>query len=393
MAKQAEYASRYQDRFLAQVRRLAEGMSRGYGQGSDGRDLTKIFARMEKAGGPDLHDAWGTELRMEPVPWYRRSQTYYLIRSAGADRQFDTGDDLTLYIEVRTGTVTRQRSTDTIKFKIEHDRGPFNGLAEITGTVTDPSGAMVPNAEVEVREVSSGKTRNAKSDAAGQFDLAGIPAGKYQVQVSSLGFKIAARVFAVQARDRAVLSVALNVGAVTEAVEVTGAAPPVFARGGDFALAMPMAAPGRGMAMHQQLGMARAKAVGGMGGVIGGLVTMTSPGAVDEGPAAHVRSYFPEALYINPEIITDKDGRASIVIPIADSITTWRMAMIASTQHGALGTSTSSLKVFQDFFVDLDLPVTLTQGDRVSIPVAIYNYSGSPGEVSLNSSPTTGSPW
>ena len=46
---------------------------------------------------------------------------------------------------------------------------------------------------------------------------------------------------------------------------------------------------------------------------------------------AHVRSYFPEALYINPEIITDKDGRASIVIPIADSITTWRMAMIAST--------------------------------------------------------------
>ena len=100
-------------------------------------------------------------------------------------------------------------------------------------------------------------------------------------------------------------------------------------------------------------------------------------------PAAHVRSYFPEALYINPEIITDKDGRASIVIPMADSITTWRMAMIASTQQGALGTSTSSLKVFQDFFVDLDLPVTLTQGDRVSIPVAIYNYSEFRGDVNL----------
>ncbi len=57
--------------------------------------------------------------------------------------------------------------------------------------------------------------------------------------------------------------------------------------------------------------------------------------------------------------------------------------MIASTQQGALGTSTSSLKVFQDFFVDLDLPVTLTQGDRVSIPVAIYNYSDSRGDVNL----------
>jgi alpha-2-macroglobulin-like protein len=104
-------------------------------------------------------------------------------------------------------------------------------------------------------------------------------------------------------------------------------------------------------------------------------------------PAAHARSYFPEALYINPEIITDQDGRASIVIPMADSITTWRMAMIASTERGALGTSTSSLKVFQDFFVDLDLPATLTQGDRVSIPVAIYNYSDSPGQVNLRLQP------
>ena len=42
--------------------------------------------------------------------------------------------------------------------------------------------------------------------------------------------------------------------------------------------------------------------------------------------------------------------------------------------HGALGSATSSIKVFQDFFVDLDLPVTLTQGDRVSLPVAVYNY-------------------
>ena len=60
-------------------------------------------------------------------------------------------------------------------------------------------------------------------------------------------------------------------------------------------------------------------------------------------PAAHVRSFFPEALYINPEIITDRDGVASITIPIADSITTWRMAMLASTMHGALGSATSSL--------------------------------------------------
>ncbi len=104
---------------------------------------------------------------------------------------------------------------------------------------------------------------------------------------------------------------------------------------------------------------------------------------VSQQAAPHVRSYFPEALYINPEIITDGQGNANISIPVADSITTWRMAMLASTASGALGSATSSLKVFQDFFVDLDLPVTLTQGDQVSLPIAVYNYSGKSGEVSL----------
>src|SRR5207249_70456 len=44
---------------------------------------------------------------------------------------------------------------------------------------------------------------------------------------------------------------------------------------------------------------------------------------------------------------------------------------------------TSSLKVFQDFFTEVDLPATLTQGDQVSLPVAVYNYSGARGEVRL----------
>jgi uncharacterized protein YfaS (alpha-2-macroglobulin family) len=54
-----------------------------------------------------------------------------------------------------------------------------------------------------------------------------------------------------------------------------------------------------------------------------------------------------------------------------------------------VGSATSSLKVFRDFFVDLDLPVTLTQGDQVSIPVAVYNYAGSRGDVSLQLQPDT----
>jgi len=114
------------------------------------------------------------------------------------------------------------------------------------------------------------------------------------------------------------------------------------------------------------------------------VMQLTKLDAGETDPAdIHVRSYFPETLYINPEIITDRNGNAELSIPLADNITTWRMSMIASTQRGALGTAASSVKVFQDFFVDLDLPVVLTQGDQVSVPVAIYNYTDAKGEVRL----------
>jgi uncharacterized protein YfaS (alpha-2-macroglobulin family) len=167
----------------------------------------------------------------------------------------------------------------------------------------------------------------------------------------------------------------LAVEAANAAVKVNAAAAPVihesFAK---LALATPRVPVTFGVAGME--GMGPGYSAGAGAGLGGGLASET-----------HVRAYFSEALYISPEIVTDQHGEASVVIPIADSITTWRVAMLASTKSGELGSSTSSLKVFQDFFVDLDLPVTLTQGDRISIPVAIYNYSSSLGNVVLSLQP------
>jgi uncharacterized protein YfaS (alpha-2-macroglobulin family) len=395
MNKYGEYVQRYYARFSEQVNHLAKSLSIAYQQDSEGKDLTKVFARVKKNGEPDTRDAWGNELRMEPVPWYRNTDsTYYTLISAGPDQQFDTGDDMRGFIRVQTRNFKGLPDSGNVTVKIEHDRGPFNGLAEIVGTVTDQSGAAVPGASVEAHAVSSGRTSRAVANGDGQFSLSGLPAGVYKVRIAMGGFKSALQTLTLQPRDRAVLSAVLNVGMVTQAVDVSVApvpAPPP--------MAMPM------MAMEAHLGARGMHATGGvvggvpggmMAGVIGGVLksadSRNEPGTGGGvgggvGASARVRSYFPEALYINPEIITDKNGDASIVIPIADSITTWRMAMIASTQRGALGTASSSLKVFQDFFVDLDLPVTLTEGDRVSIPVAIYNYSGARGAVSLKLQP------
>jgi uncharacterized protein YfaS (alpha-2-macroglobulin family) len=91
-------------------------------------------------------------------------------------------------------------------------------------------------------------------------------------------------------------------------------------------------------------------------------------------PQVRLRQFFPETMYVNPSVITDERGRATVSVEMADSITTWRMQALASSRRGQLGSTTTGLRVFQDFFIDIDLPVALTQNDEISIPIAVYNY-------------------
>jgi uncharacterized protein YfaS (alpha-2-macroglobulin family) len=106
--------------------------------------------------------------------------------------------------------------------------------------------------------------------------------------------------------------------------------------------------------------------------------------------APRLRQFFPETLYWNPEVLTDQSGQAHLEIPMADSITTWRLTALASSQDGRLGFATQGVRVFQDFFVDIDLPVALTQGDQISIPVGVFNYLPEAQEVRLVVEPE---PW
>ncbi len=96
-----------------------------------------------------------------------------------------------------------------------------------------------------------------------------------------------------------------------------------------------------------------------------------------------LRQYFPETMLWLPDAVTDENGHLRVDIPVADSITTWRMTALASTQDGRLGSATGGLRVFQDFFIDLDLPLALTVGDEVAVPVGVFNYLAEPQTVHL----------
>ncbi len=108
------------------------------------------------------------------------------------------------------------------------------------------------------------------------------------------------------------------------------------------------------------------------------------------GDAPRVRRDFPETLYFNPAVITDPSGRATLELDLADSITQWRISSLGNSANGQLGSALGSLTVFQDFFVDVDFPATLTRGDEVAFPIAVYNYLDEPQEVSLA---LESSPW
>jgi alpha-2-macroglobulin-like protein len=87
-----------------------------------------------------------------------------------------------------------------------------------------------------------------------------------------------------------------------------------------------------------------------------------------------VRKAFPETLYVNPALITDAEGKASVSLDMADSITSWRVSALANAKGGALGGGQAAVTVFQDFFVDINFPAELTRGDQVEFPIVVYNY-------------------
>ncbi|MCA9559666.1 MAG: alpha-2-macroglobulin, partial [Myxococcales bacterium] len=133
---------------------------------------------------------------------------------------------------------------------------------------------------------------------------------------------------------------------------------------------------------------------GDFAGGPGGVPEAPNAGGGDRGDPSEggadrprVRRDFPETLLVEPALITDGQGRATLSVPLADSITTWRLSALANTQAGLLGSTEAGIRVFQDFFVDVAFPATLTRGDEYTVPIALYNYLDTPQSVRLEVQP------
>src|SRR5258705_749134 len=98
-------------------------------------------------------------------------------------------------------------------------------LGDVSGRVTDPSGAGVPNAGVTLTSTATNAVRTAQSTGEGLYDFNAVPPGVYNVRVEHPGFRtVTSTNVEVQVQQSVRLDLTLQVGQVSETVEVSAQA-------------------------------------------------------------------------------------------------------------------------------------------------------------------------
>ena len=98
--------------------------------------------------------------------------------------------------------------------------------ADILGTVTDSSGAVIPNATVVLKNNGTNEQRTAKTNGSGDYTFTFLPVAHYSVSVKATGFQSSiTNDLAVEAGDRARADVHLQLGSESTTVEVTASTP------------------------------------------------------------------------------------------------------------------------------------------------------------------------
>jgi len=99
-------------------------------------------------------------------------------------------------------------------------------LGTVVGTITDPSGAAIPEASIALTEDATGLAYEVHTDAAGRYIRPALKPGVYSVRAGPPGFKTTIqRNVRLSAGERVQVDITLEIGEITESIEVTTAPP------------------------------------------------------------------------------------------------------------------------------------------------------------------------
>lgn len=104
----------------------------------------------------------------------------------------------------------------------------------LQGTVTDSKGAVVPGADVVVKNLETGQERNLTTNSDGVYSAAFLPLGNYNVTASGQGFRSVQENVQITLNQTRVINLALSPAGITEAVMITSEAAPINTTNGEI---------------------------------------------------------------------------------------------------------------------------------------------------------------
>ncbi len=107
-------------------------------------------------------------------------------------------------------------------------------------------------------------------------------------------------------------------------------------------------------------------------------------GGGGEAPGATVRSRFPDAVYWNPALRTDQDGKAQVKVELPDNLTTWRLGARAITADTEVGQVTVDVRATKDLLVQPIAPRFFIIGDKAILGAVIHNNTSKSLETTIS---------
>jgi hypothetical protein len=105
---------------------------------------------------------------------------------------------------------------------------------DVAGTISDPSGAAVPNASVDLKNNATGQTLNTKANSTGAYRFSLLTPGSYTVSANASGFQTTSQPVTVAVGQASTVNVQLSVGTSAQTVEVTAEAGVVQTQNGNI---------------------------------------------------------------------------------------------------------------------------------------------------------------
>src|SRR5258706_7160108 len=99
--------------------------------------------------------------------------------------------------------------------------------ATLSGTISDPSGGLIPGAQISIRNTGTGISKDFQSDSAGYYSAPNLAPGTYEVKVTATGFNTSVSTVTLAVGAQQQFNISMKVGETSQTVQVNEAAPQI----------------------------------------------------------------------------------------------------------------------------------------------------------------------